>query len=98
MCEIRIYKKSIIDYKKNGWVIVRNFFEKKEIEKIKHQILDKISKTKKNDYFINDPTLYFSGSIENIKLNIEGIYTSESIMEVEIIFKNLYLFLTLILN
>ena len=46
-----LYNKSITDYKKNGWVIVRNFFEKKEIEKIKHQILNKISKTKKNKNF-----------------------------------------------
>ena len=44
--------------------------------------------SRKNDYFRNDPTLSFSGSIENIKLNIDGIYTTKSIMEVEIIFKN----------
>ena len=45
------YNKTILDYEKNGWVIVKNFFKKKEIEEIKKQILKKVSSTKQNKNF-----------------------------------------------
>lgn len=45
------YNKTILNYKKNGWVIVKNFFKKKDIENIKNQILNKISNTRKSKNF-----------------------------------------------
>ena len=41
----------VAKYQKDGWVIVKNFFKKKDIKTIKSQILKKVSKTKKNDFF-----------------------------------------------
>ena len=55
---------------------------------IKLEFSNLIIESKKNDYFKNDPTLSFSGFIENIKLELVGIYTSKSLLEVEILFKN----------
>jgi 2-aminoethylphosphonate dioxygenase len=45
------YNKTILNYKKNGWVVVKNFFKKKDIENIKNQILNKISNTRKSKNF-----------------------------------------------
>ena len=45
------YNKTILDYEKNGWVIVKKTFLKKEIEEIKKQILKKVSSTKQNKNF-----------------------------------------------
>ena len=39
--QIKPYNKTILDYEKNGWVIVKNFFKKKEIEEIKNKYLKK---------------------------------------------------------
>ena len=41
----------VAKYQIDGWVIVKNFFKKKDIKTIKSQILKKVSKTKKNDFF-----------------------------------------------
>ena len=81
-----LYNKSIIDYKKNGWVIVRNFFEKKEIEKIKYQILNKISKTKKNKNFYyekigNRRKLRRIESISDFSANSKKIIYSSKILK-----------------
>ena len=38
-------------YQKVGWAVVKNFFKKQDIKIIKSQILEKISKTKNNDFF-----------------------------------------------
>ena len=31
--------KFVLDYKKNGWIIIKNFFSKKELEKLKRLII-----------------------------------------------------------
>lgn len=48
---IKLQLSIVAKYKKDGWVIVKNFFKKNDIKIIKSQILKKISKTKKNDFF-----------------------------------------------
>lgn len=43
-------QKELNDYKKNGYVILKNFFQKKKIEKIRIEII-KLSKKKQNNHF-----------------------------------------------
>ena len=47
----KFYNNSTLDFENYGWVIIRNFFKKSDIEKVKDQILKKILKTKKNKNF-----------------------------------------------
>ncbi|OUV61094.1 MAG: hypothetical protein CBC82_07065 [Cellvibrionales bacterium TMED122] len=44
-------EKDIKFYKKNGWMIVRNFFNKKYLKNIKREILKKTKNKNKNFYF-----------------------------------------------
>ena len=46
-----IHHKLILNYNSNGWVIIKNFFNKREINKVKNQLLNKISKSKDNGHF-----------------------------------------------
>ena len=76
------YNKTILNYKKNGWVIVKNFFKKKDIQNIKNQILNKISNTRKSKNF------YYE-KINNYKKlrRIEGISDFSAVSK-KIIYSN----------
>ena len=45
------YNKIILNYKKNGFVIVKNFFKEKDIENVKIQLLNKILHVRKSNNF-----------------------------------------------
>ena len=47
----KLNKNIITVYRKNGWVIVKNFFKKKDIKTVKAQILKKVLKSKDNGHF-----------------------------------------------
>ena len=74
------YKKIILDYEKRGWIIVKNFFKKKEIEEIKKQILKKISNTKHSKYF------YYEKIYNRLKLRRVECISNFSIASKKIIY------------
>ena len=77
------YNQIILNYKKNGFVIVKNFFKEKDIENVKIQLLNKISHVRKSNNF------YYE-KINNFKKlrRIEGI-SDFSVVAKKIIYSNL---------
>ena len=76
------YNQIILNYKKNGFVIVKNFFKEKDIENVKIQLLNKISHVRKSNNF------YYE-KINNFKKlrRIEGI-SDFSVVAKKIIYSN----------
>jgi len=76
------YNKIILNYKKNGFVIVKNFFKKKDIDNIKNQILNKILHARKSNNFYYEKINNF-----NKLRRIEGI-TDFSAVSKKIMYSN----------
>ena len=57
---------NLIKYKKNGFIILRNFYPIKRIKKTKKNILELTKKTKKNKLFFFEDNKTYLRRIENI--------------------------------
>ena len=75
-------EKNIIKfYKKNGWVIVRNFFNKKYIQKIKIELLKNSKKKNNFSYYEtinNKPKLRRIEKVTNFSKNAKNIICSKN--------------------
>ena len=83
----KIHHKLILNYKSSGWVIIKNFFNKREINKVKNQLLNKISKSKDNGHFYfekigNRKRLRRIERISDFSKTSKKIITSKKLLEI----------------
>ena len=70
-------QKELNDYKKNGYIILKNFFQKRKIEKIRTEII-KLSKKKQNNHFYFET---LSKSKKKVLRRIERISQNSKLMK-----------------